>query len=102
MNKRDAKIISKTITNEQLELMLENAKVDINDWTKVSNNNKGMTKGSVWNILCKDFNVDHEYIDIVKYNMIREFGDYLPTELKIKKEENKGKIKPFHQEPLFD
>lgn len=102
MNKRDAKIISKTITNEHLALMLENTKVGIYDWTKISHINKCMTRGSVWNVLCKDFNVDHEYIDIVKYNMIREFGDFLPTELKLKKEEKKDNGKPFHQDPIFN
>lgn len=80
--------------------MFDNARVNIKDWTKVSNINKGCTKGVAWNILAKDFKLDFDYKWIAKYNMIREFYNYLPEALKQKKE--KKEIKPVHHDPIFD
>jgi len=100
MNRNDARKIAETITNEQLQKMFETAKAKITDWTKVSNVNKGLTKGIGWNILAKDFDVNAKHRILAKINMIREFGEFLPDELKPKK-----KIKPFspptHQDPQF-
>lgn len=61
MNKNDARKIAETITNEEIQEMFNKAKIEIRDWTKVSNVNKGMTKGVAWNILAKDFDVNHNY-----------------------------------------
>lgn len=80
--------------------MMNNAKEKITDWTKVSIVNKSFTKGVAWNILCKDFDVNYNYHVLAKTNMIREFGDYLPEELKSKKV-IKPKIEPKHQDPIF-
>lgn len=100
MNRNYAKKIAENITNEQLQDMLNSAKNNIKDWTKVSNCNKGLTKGTAWNILAKDFNVLNNYSNLAKINMIREFGEYLPDELKIKK---KPRVysNPIHQDPQF-
>ena len=102
MNKAEAKQISEIITNEQLRQMLENAKSGIKDWTQRSKNNKGMTVGAAWNILAKDFDVDKSHHPIAKYNMVREFGEFLPEDLKPKKKEKGELPKPFHQEPNFE
>lgn len=103
MNRPDSKKIANKITNEQLAQMLNNARKFVRDWAELSNLNKGMTKGAAWNILAKDFNVNGRYCFIVKYNMVREFGEYLPEELKPDK---KPKRKPggvaHHEEPVFD
>lgn len=103
MNKNSAKKIAETITNEQLLEMFDTAKSFISDWSKISTINKGMTKGTAWNILASDFNVKIYYNTIIKTNMIREFGEFLPKELKIEK---KVKIVnyqlPVHQEPKFN
>lgn len=80
--------------------MMENAKEKITDWTKVSTVNKTFTKGVAWNILCKDFDENYNYHVLAKTNMIREFGEYLPEELKPKKVE-KPKITPVHRDPIF-
>lgn len=101
MNRSDSKKIAEGITNEQLQDMLNNAKVSIRDWTKVSIVNKGMTKGSAWNILGKNFNVNSIYHIMAKINMIREFGDFLSENLKPKKKNKVNNFIPFHQEPEF-
>ena len=102
MNRTDARKIADKITNEQLVQMFEAAKKGIKDWTMVSDVNSGITKGTAWNILAKDFDMQRKYHILAKTNMVREFAEYLPTELlppkKIKRE---NKTKPYHQDPVF-
>lgn len=103
MNKHDARKIAETVTNEQLKEMFDNAKTGIKDWTKISSVNIGMTKGTAWNILAKDFNVEQDYHILAKTNMVREFGEFLPYGLRSKPTRNKlNIIKPVHQDPLFN
>jgi len=99
MNRHDASKIAKTITNEQIQQMLDTAKKEIKNWKVVSNVNKGLTKGTAWNILAKNFDVNKEYPHIALKNMVWEFGDYLPEELKIPKKEKHSSVSPIHQEP---
>jgi hypothetical protein len=101
MNKKDAKCIAEFITNEELAVMFENAKNNITDWTEVSKVNKGMTKGAAWNILASDFKVDKTYNNLAKVNMIREFGKFLPNDLKPVKKPKPTITKIVHQEPRF-
>jgi hypothetical protein len=101
MNRQDARKISETITNQQLSEMFQKAKVGIKDWTAVSKVNKGMTKGSAWNVLASKFDVEHTYHIMGKINMIREFGEYLPDDLKPKKKTKRELPKPHHQDPIF-
>lgn len=101
MNRKDSKKIAETITNEQLKQMLDNAKENIKDWTVVSNVNKGITKGVSWNILGKDFDINKTYFHIVKTNMIREFGEYLPNDIKPTKKSKSSTKPPIHQDPIF-
>jgi hypothetical protein len=56
--------------------MFDLAKNNIEDWSKVSIVNKGMTKGTAWNILASDFDVTHSYSNIAKVNMIRNLGEF--------------------------
>ena len=100
MNRTDARKIAESITNEQLQTMFDTAKIKITDWTKVSCVNNGMTKCVSWNILAKDFDVNITHHILAKTNMVREFGEFLPDELKPKKKV-KNKITPVHQEPKF-
>lgn len=102
MNKRDAKKIAETITNKQLKEMIDAAKIGIKNWTVVSSCNSGITKGTAWNILAKSFDVSVEHTNLYKVNLIREFGDFLPDELKIKKEKKKDTKPPIHQKPILD
>lgn len=101
MNRTDSKKIAEVITNEQLQEMFNNAQVKIKDWTKVSNVNKGMTKGSTWNILAKNFDVNAKHHIMAKVNMIREFGEFLPENLKPVKKNKVNNSIPFHQDPEF-
>lgn len=102
MNRNLARKIAETITNEQLQQMFNNAKEGIKDWNVVSDVNKGMTKGMGWNILAKNFDVNGNHHIMAKQNMIREFGDFLPEELKPVKEPKSINSKPpVHQDPIF-
>jgi hypothetical protein len=101
MNRADSKKIAQTITNEQLLEMFNNAKNGIKDWTKVSIVNKGLTKGVAWNILAKDFDVNKTHHNLAKINMVREFGEFLPKELKLEKKINRKIQNLVHQEPKF-
>ena len=102
MNRNDARKIAETITNEQIQEMLNSAKSGIKDWNRVSSVNKGMTKGTGWNILAKNFDVTLSYHILTKTNMIREFGEFLPDELKIKKTTRSYTTNLVHQEPQLD
>lgn len=100
MNRHTAKNIAQTITNEQLKQMFDKAKANIKNWNVVSICNKGMSKGTAWNILTADFDVNNEYHILAKTNMVREFGEYLSEELTpIKKK--KESYSYVHQEPKF-
>lgn len=101
MNRSNAKKIAETITNQELSDMFEAAKLGITDWTKVSNVNKGMSKGVAWNILAKDFNVDGVHHILAKINMVREFVEFLPNNLKPSKKV-KQIVPVVHQEPKFN
>lgn len=100
MNRSDAKRIAETISNHELYAMLKRAKESITDWTVTSNNNKGCSKGVAWNILTKCFKVEGELHPLHKYNLIREFCDYLSPEFKPKKKV-KANIQAVHQEPVL-
>lgn len=102
MNRQRAKLLAKIITSEELLQMFQNAKNQITNWNEISKINKSLTKANAWNILAKDFRLNDDYHFIAKFNMIREFGDFLPEKLKPAK---KNKIKPqinlHHEVPDF-
>jgi hypothetical protein len=102
MNRKNAKEVVETITNQQLKQMFERAKYEIKDWTQRSLVNKGMTKGTAWNVLAKDFDENYNYHIMAKINMVREFGEFLHEELKpINEPHIQDKSKPYHQDPIF-
>lgn len=100
MNRYQARQIAENISNEDLLTMFKNAKENITDWKQVSVVNKGLSKGIAWNILAKNFDINHDYHILAKVNMIREFGKYLSDELKPEKKIKKN-IPVSHQEPDF-
>ena len=102
MNKSKARKIAEVITNKQLKEMFDNAKANIKDWTKISSVNKGMTKGTSWNILAKNFDPNTQYHILAKTNMIWEFGDYLSIEFFEKEKKDHNDNIPVHQNPIFD
>jgi len=101
MNRKSAREVAEKITNEQLQTMFDNAKKGVEDWKKVSRVNKGFTKGCAWNILAEDFDIGNEYHIIAKTNMIREFGEFLPEELKPLPKKKRILPPPVHYEPKF-
>lgn len=101
MTRSQARNIAQIITNEQLKQMFDAAKNGIKDWTVTSICNKGLTKGTAWNILAADFDVEQEHHIMGKTNMVREFGKYLPEEL-IPVKKVKTIINPIHQKPKFN
>jgi len=104
MNRFDARKLADIVTNDQLKQMFDNAKYKIMNWHEKSNCNKGITKGTAWNILANNFDVKKSYHVLAKTNMIREFGEFLPGEIrqKIKKHKTSDIRPPVHQEPIFD
>lgn len=102
MNRKDARKIAETITNEQLKQMFDIAKEKITDWEKVSSVNKGITKGVGWNILARYFDVNKTYSILSKINMVREFGEFLPDDLKPQKKPRRESGIPIHQDPIFE
>jgi len=100
MNRIDSKEVAKTISNEDLSIMFNNAKASVKDWRKRSLVNKSMTIGVSWNILAKDFNINHVYNMLIKTNMIRDFGEFLPNTIK-KHKYKKDEREPYHENPKF-
>lgn len=102
MNNKRAKELSKIVNNEELKKMLSDV---INDkkikWDKPSKANKGLSKGTHWNIFCSELDFSNgELSEILKYRLLQEYGDYLEgydQEVKSIK-----KINCTHQEPKFD
>ena len=82
--------------------MFDSAKENIKDWTTTSSVNKGFTKGLAWNILAANFDTNEEHHILAKTSMIREFVEFLPDVLKVKKK-TKDKVisKPIHQDPKY-
>lgn len=101
MNRHDARKIAETITNDQIQRMFDSAKKSIRDWMVVSNVNKGMSKGAAWNILTKAFDINKRIHILAKTNMVREFGEFLPWELRPLKKQRATRT-PVHQDPIFD
>jgi hypothetical protein len=96
MNRNEARKLAETVTDDEIIQMFLNAQKSIKDWTEVSRVNKGLTKGTAFNILSKG--VARSIIG--KTNQIWEFGEFLPNYQKpIKKK--KEYPKPTHQEPNF-
>ena len=106
MTKQEAKEIAKTITNDQLEDMFNDVMKHYghnNMWGDTATINKSITKGTAWNIFAKDFNPEEKYSNIAKFNMVREFGDMLPDNIRIKTPpKGRVNINVVHQEPNFD
>lgn len=99
MNRAMAKQIAEVITTDQLRGMFESAKNETKDWGKTSIVNKGMTKGTAFNILSAGDISSKAHI-LAKTNMIREFGEFLPTELlPVRATKCNPDIKPVHQDP---
>lgn len=98
MDRHEASKLAETVSVNDLKQMFINAQNNIKDWRQVSRVNKGLTKGTSFNILSK-CGVNEKTHILAKTNMIWEFGEYLPNyekEIKPKQQQQK----PTHQEPV--
>ena len=107
MKKTYAKQIAEKVTNQELREMFYNAQRSITqwgNWEKVSKVNKSLSIGTAFNILScgvdSDEFLDQKISPIAKFNMIREFGEYLPN-YKAEQSKLKPNIKITHHEPKF-
>jgi hypothetical protein len=98
MQRHEASKLADTVSASDLKQMFINAKKGIKDWEKVSRVNKGLTKGTAFNILSAG-NITEKTAHIAKTNMIWEFGEWLPNYEKEIKPQRKD-VKPTHQEPV--
>jgi hypothetical protein len=97
MKRKEARKLAETVSDADILQMFKNAQEKIKDWTLVSRVNKGMTKGTAFNILSKGGVSNHI---LGRTNQIWEFGEFLPNYQKpVKKEQRYPK--PVHQDPNF-
>ena len=102
MNKADAKKIAAVITRQQLAAMMQSAKLNTADWERKSDVNPLLTKGAAWNIFYPVFTSGRPMSMPATTNMVWEFGDFLPDDLKPKKtKRTKPQIVPHHEAPVF-
>jgi hypothetical protein len=87
------------ISNVDIHNMLKRAANEVKDWTKPSKGNKGISRGSNWNIFCKDFDINKQYSAIHKYRIIQEFGEFLDDNLKTTKKAKPKSKTPTHFAP---
>lgn len=101
MNRPQARKLAETVTVEQIKQMLDNAKTGILDWTHASVANKGISRGSHWNLFCKDYSKKTEFSEMLKFRMIQEYGNFLPYHIRHQEIKKKDQAKPIHHDPIF-
>jgi hypothetical protein len=97
MNRVDARKLAEILPIQDLKFMIVNAYALVRDWSKVSQVNKGMTIGATFNLLTNGFSEKSH--PIVKTNLIREFGEYLPEDKKPIKRIKQVNNKVHHEDP---
>jgi hypothetical protein len=105
LTKQKARELSKTITNDEIQQMLDTARNNITDWSKPSNSIIKASKGYAWNILGGNFDIKYEYTWDELYKLLLEYGEYIPAHLKQyyqPKEKVKKEKKLLHEEPIFN
>lgn len=94
----EARQIAQKITFEQIKAMLTTAKSSITDWTSHSRLNKTLSKGMTWNIMTKALRPDMHIL--VKTNLVMEYGEYLPEELRLSEKPRKTFPIVAHANPI--
>lgn len=94
--------LSESISNKDLMQMLGKAQRTIKDWSVPSRSNKGLSRGTNWNLFCKHFTINSSISAIIKYRMLEEFGEFLPDHLVPIKAKTQPTKRPTHQEPVFN
>jgi hypothetical protein len=105
MNWGTAKDIASRISQEEMIQMLINAKNGIKDWTAPCKTNKGLSWGTAWNVMVANGGIKERDFNtiplIVKIQLLRLFGDWLPEYLQPPKKKKIKSTNPTHQEPNF-
>jgi len=96
MKKSEAKKLAKTVKAEDLKQMFVNARKGVTKWDEPSRLNKGLSRGTAFNVLVKCV---HTKSEIGITNMLVEFGDWLPGYTPQVKQERK-RTNPVHQDPI--
>jgi len=96
---KDSKKLAETLPHDAFTRMLENVKNNISFWENPSRDDKGISRGIVWNLCAKNY--DSESSFYVKFQLLREFGEYLPEEYQPKIRGRKHNYNPIHQKPIF-
>ena len=99
--KKYCKELAETIPNNDLFEMLKKAKENVKDWSVPSRANLGISRGSNWNMFCKDFDVNKDYRPILKYRILEEFGEFISEKYKPSKKSKINNIKTTHFKPDF-
>ena len=98
MTRTDARKLAEIITVSELKETILNAYSLIDDWTVPSKVNKGMSKGTAFNVLTCGEITENMHV-IAKINIIREFSLYLPEKYRVFKKESAKTITLCHQDP---
>jgi hypothetical protein len=103
MHRHEARKIAEKITDAQIHDLLVTARKNITKWSDPSRINKTMSRGVVFNIINGAVdNTDPKAVRVsvlIKQNIIREFGEYLPDNLKIDKKKRADNTAPYHEDP---
>ncbi len=107
--KRDDVVIDyietmKKVNHDDIYNMLLTAKKTIQDWGKISSSNKNWTIGYLWNLVTEGFSENNKRMtNLHKGIAIREFGIYLPHELRVYKTIKRRTItEPMYELPELD
>ena len=101
MNRKESKRLAEIVSDEQIKTMLDRAKAEIDDWSKASVANIGLSRGCHWNMFCRKYYDAKSFSTIHKYRLIQEYGEFLPEEFHPKKT-SRVKTIPVHHDPIFD
>jgi hypothetical protein len=105
LTKSKCRELSKTITNDEIQQMIDSYRNNTSDWQKPCNTNKKMSKGYMWNISAGNFNIKYDYTWDEKFKLLVEYGEYIPAYLREynqPKEKVKKEKKMLHEEPIFN
>lgn len=100
MNRQEAKLLAETLTAEQVGETLLATQYGIKDWKAPTSLNKGLSFGYAYNLYSKiDWTKNQG--NIVKWNFLVIFGDFLPGYQKPIKAAATGTRYVHHEEPNF-
>lgn len=105
MDKKSASEIATKTTIGQLESMLRVARATFKSWKAPSAVNKSLTKGYSFNVyweMLMEYKEEEREVPFVGVrNMIHDFGDFLPDDVKPSGSSRSDYPDPWHQDPII-